>query len=739
MIKILKFSKKLWYLMVIIILLLFIQANCELALPGYTSQIVDVGIQYKGIESPIPDKMREVSFQRLNLFLTEDEKTQIAFYYEKEEDGYYHFQYDKIGKDREEETLQEIKDTLVPVETILAMLTSDGKEYVEIRSQMLTQMGIDQKQVTDIFTVFEQMPEEAIVQFQEEIKKQMGDMSDLIGESMAITFVQNEYKAMGVNLDSLQKNYLKKTGFNMVSLALLAMLVSIIVAFFSAKLAAIVSRELRKRVFQRVVAFSNEEMNQFSTASLITRCTNDIQQVQLALTMVFRIVAYAPILGIGAIIKVLHTNTSMSWIIAVAVGTILCIVAVLMVIAMPKFKKMQSLVDRLNLISREILTGIPVIRAFSREKHEEKRFDHASRDLMKTQLFTNRVMVFMMPTMIFIMNAITVLIIWVGAHGIDVGTLQVGDMMAFITYTMQIVISFLMITIVSVMLPRASVAAGRIDEILTCEISIKNTKNPVNLEKIEKGVRFEHVNFRYDKANEDVLVDIDFTANKGETTAIIGSTGCGKTTLVNLIPRLFDVTAGKITMDGIDIKEISLNNLRERIGFVPQKGVLFSGTIESNINFGVEGSNKERTKEAACIAQASEFIETKAAGFEEEIAQGGGNVSGGQKQRLAIARAIAKNPDIYIFDDSFSALDYKTDIALRKALNQKVSDAAVIIVAQRISTIIHADKIIVLDEGKIAGMGTHEELLENNEVYKQIAASQLSKEELTKNTSGKEA
>ncbi|MFA9463239.1 MAG: ABC transporter ATP-binding protein [Velocimicrobium sp.] len=739
MIKIIKFAKKSWYIMILIILLLFIQANCELALPQYTSNIVDVGIQYKGIESPIPDTMRIETFKHLQLFLSDHGKELLDTYYKiSDEDGYYHFQYDTIPSDQEEAKMQEIKDEFLPAETILMMFTSDGEQYVEIQNQMITAMGMDPDKVDDIFAIFEQMPQEALEQIKTKMNEKMGDMADLIGESMAITFIQEEYTAVGIDLHQIQMDYLKNTGFRMLALAFLAMIASIIVAFFSARLAASTSRELRYHVFEKVIGFSNAEMNQFSTASLITRSTNDIQQVQMALTMIFRIVAYAPILGIGGIVKVLQTNTSMTWIIAIAVGTIFCLVAVLMAVAMPKFKKMQILVDRLNLISREILTGIPVIRAFSREGHEEKRFDGASRDLMQTQLFTSRSMAFMMPTMMFIMNAITVLIIWVGAHGIDTGNLQVGDMMAFITYTMQIVMSFLMITMVSVMLPRAAVAANRIDEILVCETSVKNANNPVKLKTMAHGVRFEHVNFRYNKAKEDVLKDINFTAIKGETTAIIGSTGCGKSTLVNLIPRLYDVTEGKVTMDGVDVRDIDLYDLRERIGFVPQKGVLFSGTIASNINFGVDKPTDENMKDAAKIAQAGEFINSKQDGFNESIAQGGGNVSGGQKQRLAIARAIAKNPELYVFDDSFSALDYKTDIALRKALNQKVGGAAVIIVAQRISTIIHADKIIVLEDGKIVGIGTHKELLETNEVYQQIAASQLSKEELEGKASGKE-
>ncbi len=601
-----------------------------------------------------------------------------------------------------------------------------------MRKQILGAMQIEENTEIDFFTLLSSLPKENLIQMKENIVKEMTVSSDTMLESMAISFLQEEYQNIGIALDKVQMNYLRNVGGRMIALALLTMVAAILVGYLSAKLAARTSRDLRNQVFQKVVGFSSEEMNRFSTASLITRSTNDIQQVQQVLVMLFRIVAYAPIMGIGGIIKVFHTNASMTWIIAVAVGVIMFMVMILMQVAMPKFKSMQKLVDRLNLVSREILTGIPVIRAFSREKHEEKRFDSASRDLMKTQLFTTRTMSFMMPAMMFIMNAITVLILWVGSHGIDLGQLQVGDMMAFITYTMQIVMSFLMLTMISVMLPRASVAADRIDEILKSETVIHNPENPKK-DVIQKGeVRFENVSFQYPGAEECALTDIDFTAKSGETTAIIGSTGCGKSTLVQLIPRLFDVTKGKITIDGVDIRQMDMKELRRKIGYVPQKGILFSGTIASNLKFGAPDISNEKMEEAAAIAQATEFIETKPEGYETGIAQGGTNVSGGQKQRLSIARAIAKNPNIYVFDDSFSALDYKTDITLRKALKEKVSEATVLIVAQRISTIIHAEKIIVLEDGKIVGMGTHEELMEDNKVYQQIAMSQLSKGELEK-------
>ncbi len=637
-----------------------------------------------------------------------------------------------LKKEEKEAQIEKLKEILAPAETIYLLFTSQGEQAEQMRKQILGAMQIEENTEIDFFTLLSSLPKENLIQMKENIVKEMTVSSDTMLESMAISFLQEEYQNIGIALDKVQMNYLRNVGGRMIALALLTMVAAILVGYLSAKLAARTSRDLRNQVFQKVVGFSSEEMNRFSTASLITRSTNDIQQVQQVLVMLFRIVAYAPIMGIGGIIKVFHTNASMTWIIAVAVGVIMFMVMILMQVAMPKFKSMQKLVDRLNLVSREILTGIPVIRAFSREKHEEKRFDSASRDLMKTQLFTTRTMSFMMPAMMFIMNAITVLILWVGSHGIDLGQLQVGDMMAFITYTMQIVMSFLMLTMISVMLPRASVAADRIDEILKSETVIHNPENPKK-DVIQKGeVRFENVSFQYPGAEECALTDIDFTAKSGETTAIIGSTGCGKSTLVQLIPRLFDVTKGKITIDGVDIRQMDMKELRRKIGYVPQKGILFSGTIASNLKFGAPDISNEKMEEAAAIAQATEFIETKPEGYETGIAQGGTNVSGGQKQRLSIARAIAKNPNIYVFDDSFSALDYKTDITLRKALKEKVSEATVLIVAQRISTIIHAEKIIVLEDGKIVGMGTHEELMEDNKVYQQIAMSQLSKGELEK-------
>lgn len=738
MIKVLKFARKSWYIMIIILLLLFVQANCDLALPEYTSDIVDVGIQSKGIESPVPEKMREETFEQLVLFMDQEEEKLFRAGYVKRDTLYeltVACEEDHKGAKKDgityisKEKYDELKQMLIEKETILSLLTSKGEEADAMKSQMLTKMGLPED--TDMITAFSMLPKETVLEICNGISEKMEDMSDLIGESTAIAFVSAEYEAMGMDVDKMQMDYLKRKGLEMLGIAVLGMVVSIIVAFIASRLAANVAKDLRNKVYKKVVSFSNGEMNQFSTSSLITRCTNDIQQVQMVLIMTFRIVLYAPIMGIGGIVKVIQTRTHMTWIIAVAVVSVLSLVGILMIVAMPKFKMMQTLVDRLNLVSRETLTGISVIRAFGREKYEEDRFQDASTDLMKTQLFTHRTMAFMMPTMMFIMNGITVLIIWVGAHGIDLGNLQVGDMMAFITYTMQIVMSFLMITMVSVMLPRAAVSAVRIDEVLNTETHINNPKKPKKLGEAVKGVvSFEHVFFAYPGSKEDALEDIDFTANPGETTAIIGSTGCGKSTLVQLLPRLYDVKEGAVKIDGVDIRQLDIANLRDMIGYVPQKGMLFSGTIKSNIGFGRKEVPMEQIEEAAEIAQASEFIMAKPDTYEEHIAQGGGNVSGGQKQRLSIARAIAKRPKIYVFDDSFSALDYKTDQILRKALNEKTKDATVIIVAQRISTILHADKILVLDDGKIVGQGTHKELLAENEVYRQIAASQLSEAEM---------
>lgn len=723
MIKILKFAKKLWYVMVIILLLLIVQAYCELTLPSYTSDIVDVGIQNKGVEYPVPEEMSKTTYDNLMVFLDEQEKKVVDTYY-KEDRGRYKADIHHLSA----KELEELKQALLDAEQMVYLFTSDGEEAVKLQEQILSVMG---NQDTDIMELLKAMPQEAVSSMKESVEEKLKDYPDYLSEAMGKQFVTAEYTKLGRDMDDYQMDYLKSTGLKMLGIAIVAMLVSIIVGYLSAKLAAYTAKDIREKVFSKVIGFSNAEMNQFSTSSLITRCTNDVQQIQMVLTILFRMVAFAPIVGLGAVFKVLDTTTSMVWVIVLAVLAVLMVVMVLMIVAMPKFKKMQKLVDRLNLAAREILTGLPVIRAFGREQHEEKRFEDASRDLMKTQLFTSRVMVMMMPTMMFIMNGISVLIIWTGANKIDAGTIQVGEMMAFLTYTMHIVISFLMISMVSIMLPRASVAAERIEEVMESKTLITDKEDAVEVPADGKGnITFSHVSFGYPNAKEYALTDIDFTAKAGKTTAIIGSTGCGKSTLVHLIPRLFDVSEGRITIDGADIRDIKMKELRKMIGFVPQKGTLFSGTIASNIGFGDVNLSGEEMERAAKIAQAAEFINEKDKKYESEVAQGGNNVSGGQKQRLAIARAIAKNPKIYIFDDSFSALDYKTDAALRKALNEQVGDAVVIIVAQRISTILHADNILVLEDGKIVGQGTHQQLLAENEVYQQIAASQLSKEEL---------
>lgn len=711
MFKILKFARKHWHLMVLIMLLLIGQAYCELTLPQYTSNIVNVGIQYKGIERTIPEVVRPETFQGL-LSMTDGKEQSIVT------DAY---QLKKKGSDKELEKLYPLLKT-----SDLYVLDYDH----------LDQETADQ--VTNIVTnaelkLLEYRSETAGKQASQQIKDiDIDQLKEVMGDSLAIAFIQQEYDAIGIDMNDYQMNYLKRSAVKMTGLALGSMIMAILVTLAASRLAAVTSKELRDRIFRKVVSFSNEEMNRFSTASLITRCTNDIQQIQMVMVLLFRLVLYAPIIGLGGIFKVLRTDTSMVWIIALAVILLVGIVLLLVSIAMPKFKMMQSLVDRVNLVAREILTGIPVIRAFSREKYEAQRFDKANQDLMKTQLFTTRMMTFMMPTMMFIMNGVSVLIIWVGSHGVDTGTIQVGDMMAFITYTMQIIMAFLMLTMISIMLPRASVAAERIDEILESKTLITDIQNAYDLNGAGE-VEFHDVSFAYPGAEEEVIKHISFTAKPGQTTAIIGGTGSGKSTMIRLIPRLFDVTEGKITIDGTDVRQIKLSQLRKNIGFVPQKGLLFSGTIESNLRFGARDASAKQIERAAQIAQATEFIDSKPERYETPIAQGGSNVSGGQKQRLAIARAIAKNPKIYIFDDSFSALDYKTDVALRKALHEEVGDATVLIVAQRISTILHADKIIVLNEGKIVGQGTHEELMRSNKIYQEIARSQLSQKELERN------
>lgn len=694
MIKIFKNMIPYWRTISVIVLLLMVQAFCDLALPQYTSDIIDVGIINGGVSHILPQKIREEEFESAKLFMSEEEKKAFERSYTLAGDGVY------VRSVEEEQALEELDQTLL-MPILLRSYVKNGQAQ-------------------------EDMPRLS----QEEMEQMSASVGDNTLLSMGIAYAKACEAEAGVDVDKRQMDYLWSEGGKMFLMAMLMLLASVGIGYLASKVGAGIGQGLRSSIFQKVVSFSNSEMDRFSTASLITRSTNDIQQIQMVTAILLRMILYAPIIGIGGIYKVAQTGAGMGWIIALAVIVIVGFVLLLVSVAMPKFKMMQKLVDGLNLVSREILTGLSVIRAFGREKREEERFDAANRSLMKTQLFTNRVMNLMMPGMMFVMYGVTLLIVWVSAHRIDAGTLQVGAMTAFITYAMQIVMSFLMLTMMSIMLPRAGVAAERIDEVLTTEVSIEEPKQPRTLTKHQGVVSFSHVYFRYREAKEDVLEDIDFTARPGEVTAIIGSTGCGKSTLVNLLPRFYDVTGGSITIDGEDIRTLSLKELRNEIGFVPQKGVLFSGTIASNLRFGNSDADDTLIREAAEIAQASDFIEEKNEGYESAIAQGGSNVSGGQKQRLAIARAIAKQPRIFIFDDSFSALDMKTDAKLRKALEQKVKDSTVIIVAQRISTILNADQILVLDDGKIAGRGTHEELLAGCEVYRQIAKSQLSAKEL---------
>lgn len=751
-----------WKTLLIVLMLLFVQAWCDLSLPAYTSDIIDVGIINQGVEHVVPEAVTGKEYEMAKLLMTADEVAAWEDCFEADGDIY-------VRTVTEEEELEELDEILmIP---LLMNYQMSAIEEDTFRKSLAEQTGMDQAILSQMsmeeigasmgttLTTFEKevededgntsvvtcvdmrqmlksmqdagmLQEDQLFAMRDEMQKTVDTMGSSLVKSMGVAYAADCNEAAGLDIEKIQTSYLWNAGLKMVGMALLMGAVSVLVGFFGARVGAGIGRDLRGKIFKRVVSFSNAEMDQFSTASLITRSTNDIQQIQMVSAMLIRMIAYAPILGIGGIIKVVETGAGMGWIIVLAILVILGYVFVLMAFAMPKFKLMQKLVDRINLVAREILTGLSVIRAFGREAKEEERFDEANTNLTKTMLFTNRVMTFMMPGMMMIMNLLSVGIVWFGSHKIDEGTMQVGSMTAFITYSMMIVMSFLMLTAMSIMLPRAAVAAERIDEVIRTESSIIDKENPKKVSEHKGVITFSHVNFRYPGAEEDALSDIDFVAEPGKTTAIIGSTGCGKSTLVNLIPRLYDVTGGSVTIDGTDIRDIAMNDLREEIGFVPQKGVLFSGTIASNLRFGKAEATDEEIREAAAIAQATEFIEEKSDKYDSSIAQGGTNVSGGQKQRLAIARAIAKAPQIYIFDDSFSALDLKTDAALRKALSSKVKDKTVIIVAQRISTILHAEQILVLNEGQIVGKGTHEELLKTCETYREIAKSQLSAKEL---------
>ena len=768
-----KYAASYWKAMIAIVLILVVQAYCDLSLPAYTSDIVNVGIQQGGIEDEVPRQIATEEMEKLLLFVSEDDQQTVMDAYTEDNTSYKKEAYvlkDSVAE--EENTMENLKDIL----QIPMMMTSgiesgsDTTKRMEdkLKEQMSQGMAQSMPQGANqtmpegmpqsesqtesqavslddmsMFDLLKMLPAEQRATMVEKIEEQMSEMPDTILDQASVSFCRSAYKDLGMNMDQTQIHYLLKTGGQMAALALLGMAASIMVAFLASRVGASAGRDLRSGVFHKVVGFSNNEFNHFSTASLITRSTNDIQQIQMLIVMLLRMVLYAPILAIGGVLQVMKTNVSMSWIIGLAVIIIAFVVLLLFLVVMPKFKVLQNLVDKLNLVTREILTGLPVIRAFSTEKHEEERFDDANRTLTKTNLFVNRAMTFMMPVMMLVMNGVSVLIVWTGAHGISDGQMQVGDMMAFIQYTMQIIMGFLMLCMISIMLPRAAVAADRVEEVLKSETMIHDPKQEKHFPEDGKGVlTFDHVSFRYPGADEDVLEDITFTAKPGETTAIIGSTGSGKSTLVNLIPRFYDVTSGDITLDGVDIREVKQHELREKLGYVPQKGVLFSGDIASNIMFGNSHGSDDEMIEAAEIAQATEFIDTKPEKYKSPISQGGSNVSGGQKQRLSIARAIAKHPQVFIFDDSFSALDYKTDVTLRRALAEKTSGSTVLIVAQRISTILHAEQIIVLDEGKVAGKGTHAELLKNCPVYREIAESQLSRKELeaalNEQTDGKE-
>ena len=726
-----KYAAVHWKSLLAIIVILFVQAYCDLSLPAYTSDIVNVGIQQGGIEDQVPEAISSEEMDRLLLFVPEEDQQTILDAYEEDSETYDVEAYVLKAAVSDEE-VGEISNLLSGPMMLTAGFESGSEMTQQIEDQLKANMPAQLvTEDMDIFGIMEMLPAEQRAMMVEEMENQLDEMPDTILEQAAVSYVRSAYENLGMDMDDMQIHYLVTTGGKMVGLAFLGMAASVMVGFLASRVGAATGRDLRNKVFHKVVGFSNNEFDHFSTASLITRSTNDIQQIQLIIVMLLRIVLYAPILAIGGVVQVFQTNVSMSWIIALAVVLIAMVILVLFVVAMPKFKILQTLVDKVNLVTREILTGLSVIRAFSTQKHEEERFDDANRALTRTNLFVNRAMTFMMPVMMLVMNGISVLIMWTGAHGIDNGQMQVGDMMAFIQYTMQIIMGFLMLCMLSIMLPRAAVAADRVQEVLDSQTVIHDPEKPETFKKEDKGLlRFEHVSFRYPGADENVLHDITFTAKPGETTAIIGSTGSGKSTLVNLIPRFYDVTEGSITLDGVDVRNVNQHELRDKLGYVPQKGILFSGDIASNIMFGNSRGSEAEMVEAAEIAQATEFIDNKPDGYHSPISQGGTNVSGGQKQRLSIARAVAKHPEVFIFDDSFSALDFKTDVTLRKALRKKTKDSTVLIVAQRISTIMNAEQIIVLDEGHIAGIGTHSELLKNCEVYQQIAASQLSEAEL---------
>ena len=696
-----------WFAVAASFIMLYIMAMTQLAIPACTSDIINIGIQQNGIEYAAPERIRQSELQKL-LFMTDNEDSEKILSFYSLSDEVYSLK-DGVS-DGERAEIANILSIPMVISYAGANMNEGSELPVDV-SGMLTAEGV---------------PDTA------KIKEQLSQISDSIISQVAINYVKAEYDALGIDTLSIQMNYMLKRGGVMLAYALAAVISCVAVTFIASRTAATLGRDIRETLFRKVMTFSNAEFDKFSTASIITRCTNDVQQIQMVVSMTLTMVALAPIMGIGALVRVLNQGASMTWIIGIAVAALMCLIIVLFVFAMPKFKIIQKMVDNLNRISREILTGLPVIRAFSREEHEKKRFDKANTDITKLNLFLNRLMTIMNPTMMFIMNGISVLIVWVGAHQVDEGLIQTGDLTALITYTMQIIMSFLMISMISVMMPRAMISFKRVGEILDTESLITDPDSPQKFEEGQKGtVEFRNVSFKYDKADEYALQNISFVSRPGETTAIIGSTGSGKSTLANLIPRFFDVTEGEILVNGKNVKDVSLHDLRDKIGYVSQKAVLFSGTVKSNIAYSDQDMSEEQIKKAAEISQSEEFISQKTEGYESPISQGGGNVSGGQKQRLSIARAIAKKPEIYIFDDSFSALDFKTDAALREALRKNTAESTVILIAQRISTVLNADRILVLDEGRLAGIGTHKELMESCDIYRQIALSQLSEEELT--------
>ena len=735
--KIFKQLARHWAACLAVVVLLFVQAYCDLSLPDYTSKIVDTGIQQGGIESPLPETVRQSTLDALSLLMSEEDADalQNAYGYYLQDDGVL-----KLRSDLTDAERTALEETVTTPDIVLYMAAAQNANATagdEAEAMTAAPTAEDLDAVCAQFAAMAQMPGFSREMIQQQLASAMEQVDETTLSSMAsqaTLLVSLEYEAQGVSHD-VQMAYLFRVGGQMLALTLLMVVVAILVGLIASRVSASIGRELRRETFSSVIHFSNAEIENFSTASLITRTTNDIQQVQFTCVILLRMVAYAPILGIGGVMHVTQGNTGLAWIIVLDVAALLLLITVLMSIAMPRFKIMQTLVDKLNLVSREILTGVMPVRAFSRESFEERRFDAASRELMGTQLFTNRAMVAMMPFMTLIMNGTSLLIVWFGGKAMDAGNMQVGEMIAFITYTMQIVMSFLMLAMVAVMLPRAGVAADRIDEVCRTKASIHDPDAATAKPALEKNawdgvVRFEDVSFRFPGADSDALEHISFTANPGKTTAIIGSTGCGKSSLLNLIPRFYDVTGGRVTIDGIDVREMPQEQLHSLLGYVPQKGILFSGTIESNLKFGGAQITDAGMKKAASIAQATEFIDAKPEGYASPIAQGGSNVSGGQKQRLSIARAIAKDPKIYLFDDSFSALDYKTDVTLRRALKEETDNATVIIVAQRISTVLHANQILVLDDGRLVGKGTHAQLMATCPEYQEIARSQLSQKEL---------